>query len=77
MPTRADTLRRGPQGTGAGAGWLITADTRCVRLILFDVRLDTLADLGILGTCLTEGVAGDIAPKRVELVTLDQDRLLP
>src|SRR5262249_40414147 len=26
---------------------------------------------------LTEGVAGDIAPKRVELVTLDQDRLLP
>jgi hypothetical protein len=63
-----------PRARGRGS---ITADARCVRLILFDVRLDTLADLGILGTFLTEGVAGDIAPKRIELVTLDQDRVLP
>src|SRR5262245_52163681 len=55
----------------------MAADTGGLGFILFDVRLDPLADLGILGTVSTEGVAGDIAPKPVELVALDQDRLLP
>jgi hypothetical protein len=60
-----------------GQGWLIAAETGGVGFVLFDVRLDTVADLGILHTVPTEGVAGDIAPKQIELVALDQDRLLP
>jgi len=55
----------------------MAAETGGVGFVLFDVRLDTVADLGILGTASTEGVAGDIAPKQIELVALDQDRLLP